>query len=93
MSRVPRVLYVVCTNDKYELPLYVCDTSVELSRQLHYSNCAVSASLSRSHTGVCRTKNRKYKYYRMDSDTGEIIVGKLPKHLKRLCTTRRNKGR
>lgn len=74
---LPRVLYVAATNDIYELPLYVCDSSAELSRWLG-KRSNVLPTIIHSSTGIVQTKSKRFKYFRMDSRTGKIIVGARP---------------
>lgn len=90
---MPRVLYVAATNDEYELPLFVGDSAAELNEWLSHqrSSAAALSALLQSKTGIAQTRDRRFKYYRMDSRTGKIFVGKLPPRVAQLCCTGRNK--
>lgn len=83
--------YMVVTDDKYELPLFVCDTERELRRYLGFSTHQTLANrFYRSNTGVVRS-HKGVRYFRMDSDTGEIFKGKLPNYV--YVQTQIEKGR
>ena len=70
--------YMVVTDDKYELPLFICDTERELRIFLEFPMHQTLANrFYRSETGVVRS-HKGVRYFRMDSDTGEIFKGKLP---------------
>ena len=90
---MPRVLYVAATNDEFELPLFVGDSAAELNRWLssQRSSAAAISALIQSRTGVAKTRDKRFKYYRMDSKTGKIFVGRLPAAVARQCYARRNK--
>lgn len=90
---MPRVLYVAATNDDFELPLFVGDSAAELNDWLNSqrSSAAALSALLQSKTGVAQTRDKRFKYYRMDSRTGKIFIGKLPPRLAVACRTGRNK--
>ena len=56
-------VYMLVTQDKYELPLMVADTATELARRLGISKCSVMSA-------ICKAKKtgRKCKYVRVDWD-------------------------
>ena len=91
--RMPRVLYVAVTNDDFELPLFVGDSASELNYWLNSGRSpnAIWSALVQSKTGVVKTKDRQFKYYRMDSRTGKIFVGSLPPELASMCSSGKNK--
>ena len=90
---IPRVLYVATTNDEYELIMFVGDSAAELNHWLssQRSSAAALSALIQSKTGIATTRDRRFKYYRMDSRTGKIFVGKLPEHIAQMCCAGRNK--
>lgn len=80
------ILYMLVTNDRFELPLCVCESSAELSRYLGFAQGTRTASrLSQSPDGMVQTMDRKYKYMRLDPRTGEIYIGKLPAKVAGYC--------
>lgn len=91
--RVPRVLYVAATNDEFELPLFVGDSAKELNQWLgkQRSSAAALSALIQSKTGTAQTRDKKFKYFRMDSYTGKIFIGKLPARVARTCRNGRSK--
>ena len=90
---MPRVLYVAATNDDFELPLFVGDSATELNDWLssQRSSAAALSALLQSKTGIAQTRDKRFKYYRMDSRTGKIFIGKLPPRLAVACRTGRTK--
>ncbi len=52
------VIYMVVTNDKYELPIYVADTVEEIAKLLGIKNNSVS-------TRICRNFGKHYKIVRV----------------------------
>ena len=67
---------MVVTNDKYELPLYVADSFDELAEWLLGLGIhACKNSFRKSATGIVRSANKKVKYLRINSQTGEVIIG------------------
>ncbi len=53
------VIYMVVTNDKYELPIYVADTVEEIAQLLGIKNNSVSTRICRGGYG------KKYKIIRV----------------------------
>lgn len=93
-ARMPRVLYVAATNDEFELPLFVGDSATELNAWLssQRSSAAAISALIQSKTGIAQTRDKRFKYFRMDSKTGKIFVGKLPPRVAKYCTSGRNRA-
>lgn len=60
-------VYMLITQDKYELPLAVADTSEELSKMLGLSSSAVASS-------ICRAKQsgRKCRYIEVRIDENDM---------------------
>ncbi len=56
-------VYMLVTQDKYELPLMVADTATELARKLGLSKDSVASA-------ICKAKKdgRKCKYVRVELD-------------------------
>ena len=56
-------VYMLVTEDEYELPLMVADTAIELARRLGLRECSVMSA-------ICKAKKtgRKCKYVRVDWD-------------------------
>ena len=75
---MPEVYYMAVSADEYELPVFVGDTAAELAIFLEIRTTSVLSSLCRSPDGCVTTMDNRLKYFRMDADTGEIFVGKLP---------------
>lgn len=77
------LVYMAVTDDKYELPLFICDTEKELRTYLGYSpDYTLANRFYRSPTGVVRS-HKGVRYFRMNSETGKIYTGKLPKRVYR----------
>ena len=88
------ILYMLVTNDRFELPLCVCESSGELARFLGFGSSTRAASrLSRASDGVVQTMDRRYKYLRLDPRTGEIYKGKLPPDVMGYCLSNGHKHR
>lgn len=75
---MPEVYYMAVSADEYELPVFAGDTATELAFFLKIRTTSVLASLCRSPDGYVTTRDGKMKYLRINADTGEIFVGKLP---------------
>ena len=75
------IVFLVVANDKYELPVYCCDTAKELAEYLGLTASSVSARLVQAKDGIQVTKNRKLKYMRLNPATGSVYVGKLPRQV------------
>lgn len=77
------LVYIAVTNDVYELTVFCGDTSQELAQFLGAADANVVASkLNRAKDGIAIKSGRKYKYMRINPNTGEIYVGKLPKEVR-----------
>lgn len=88
------LIYMVVTDDAYELPMYMADSSEELAQWLGMANAnCVASTLAHSKTGVVKAKNKSLKYMRIDPDAGTIFVGRLPKEIKLELTQKKAKGR
>ena len=63
-------LWMAVTADKYELPLAVADTGIELARMLGISSSVISRSLEGSNYRKCigRNNNRKYIKVQIEED-------------------------
>lgn len=77
----PEMLYMVCTDDAYELPLAVFDTAWELCRWLGLRQVAsASHNLAASPNGEVKAKYKgrgRLKYFRMETKSGRTIIGRL----------------
>lgn len=73
------IAFMAVTNDKYELPVCYANNARELAEYLGMNAASVSSRLVQAPTGVMITKSGKFKYMRINPQTGEIYVGKLPK--------------
>lgn len=51
-----KVLYMKVTNDKYELPLCVCDSVTELSHKTGYPKSSIHSMLTRHQKGWVRVE-------------------------------------
>lgn len=71
----PDVLYMAVTNDAFELPVCVCDSAVGLAFSLEMEPWKVQKAFMESGSGVITPRGRKIKYQRINSRTGEIIIG------------------
>lgn len=89
-EELPRVLYIVATNDRFELPVYTCESGVKLGRWLGIRSSSIACSLIHSAHGKAHTMDKKFRYFRIDTRTGETLVGRLPPELAGLCYSRRN---
>lgn len=77
--RRPEVLYMAVTNDKYELPLCVCENVTGLSHRLGIEPRKIQKALLESPSGVIIPRMGGVKYFRINSRTGETIVGGIKK--------------
>lgn len=75
------IVFMAVTNDDYEFPVRYADTTKELADFLGISTVGVTGALLRSPDGVVHTIDRKFKYMRINPNTGEIYVGKLPQEV------------
>lgn len=75
---MPEVWYVAVENDDIELPRCVANTAAKLAIFLGVRATSVLSVLYRSPDGYGTSRDKRFRYYRMNADTGEIIVGKLP---------------
>ena len=92
MDETP-ILYMLVTNDRFELPLCVTESSTELSRFLGFAQSTRTASrLSQAPDGMVCTMDRKYKYMRLDPRTGDIYIGKLPPDVMGYCLSTGHKA-
>jgi hypothetical protein len=73
MSKAPKVLYIACTPDKYELPLFVAESAQELGGMLGITKQHVFQYISRT-----AEKNRKgrptkkmLRFYKVIFEDGE----------------------
>lgn len=74
------IVFVAFRNDEFELPIHYADSARELAEFLGLGKeYNISSKLVNSRDGYVKTKDRKYRYARMNPATGEIYVGKLPK--------------
>lgn len=79
------LVYLVVTADEYELPVFCGDTSKELADFFgleEKSRNALASRLNQSKTGIVKKDGGKYKYMRLNPNTGEVYVGKLPPKVK-----------
>lgn len=77
----PEVLYMAVTDDRYELPVCICDSLVGLGHQLEIEPWKIQKAFFESRSGVVTPRGRGIKYQRINSRTGEIIVGGLKNKL------------
>lgn len=56
------VLYLAVSQDKYELPIAVADSTRELGRMLGVDKCTVSCHITLANQG----KLKKQKYFRVE---------------------------
>ena len=73
------IAFMAVTNDKYELPVCYANNARELAEYLGMNATSVSSRLVQAPNGVMVTKSGKFKYMRINPNTGEVYVGKLPK--------------
>lgn len=68
------VLYMCCTNDKYELPLCVSDDSNEIDRKMGFCHGYTLSCISRIKSGEMTLENARYKFERVEvEDDPEIM--------------------
>lgn len=72
---MPRWLWLLVTQDKFELPLYVTDTAQQLADYCKVSNGTVCASAKRKGDGVL--KYSKYERVKLDEDLAEELEAEL----------------
>ncbi len=76
------IIFVAFQNDEFELPVYCTNTAAELCELVGLTNPYDFATrLRKSKDGYLTSKNKKYRYARMNPCTGEIYVGGLPKEV------------
>ena len=70
--------FIAATADRYELPVFVGELQSDLARYLGVRSSVICNALLKSRSGqvVCKGIRRGLKYYRMNADTGEIVIGK-----------------
>lgn len=90
---MPEVWYMAVENDGIELPRCVANTAAELAIFLGVRATSVLSVLYRSPDGYGTSRDKRFRYYRMNADTGEIIVGKLPADIAAEKTKRKKKER
>lgn len=56
-------VYMMVTNDKYELPLMIEDTAAELSRKLHMNPNSVGSAIS-----AAKIRGHKCRYVKVEID-------------------------
>lgn len=78
----PDVLYMAVGVDEYELPICVRDSAISLAHNIGVEPWRLQQAFAKSKSGVVKPTYRDFKCMRIDSRTGEIIVGRLQKHLK-----------
>lgn len=61
------ILYMACTNDKYELPVCISEDSTEIDRILGKAKGNTLCCISRSKSGVSKDAGR-YKFERIEID-------------------------
>lgn len=59
------VLYMCCTNDKYELPICISEDSTEIDRIMGRTKGNTLCCISRSKSGIYKEKGR-YKFERIE---------------------------
>lgn len=72
------IVFMAVKNDKYELPVFYGNSAKELAEYLGMNANSVSARLVQAEDGVMITKSGKFKYMRINPNTGVVYVGKLP---------------
>lgn len=81
-AKEPAVYYMAVKADKYELPICVRDSVTSLAHRIGIEPWRLHNSLVRSKSGIVKPTYRDFKCMRINSRTGEIIVGSLEKYLK-----------
>lgn len=79
---MPAVFFMAVQADEYELPICVRDSVTSLAHRIGMEPWRLHNSLVRSRSGIVKPTYRDFKCMRINSRTGEIIVGSLEKYLK-----------
>lgn len=78
----PAVYYMAVKADKYELPICVRDSVTSLAYEIGIEPWRLQAAFMQSQTGIVRPRYHGIKCMRIDSESGEIIIGGVRKHFK-----------
>lgn len=79
---LPDVLYLAISADKYELTRCVRDSVTSLAYAIGMEPWRMQEAFLKSQSGVIKPPVPGIKCIRIDSHTGETIVGGLRKHFK-----------
>lgn len=78
----PAVYYMAVKADEYELPVCVRDSVTSLAHEIGVEPWRLQAAFMQSQTGIVRPRYCGIKCMRVDSKSGEIIIGGIKKHFK-----------
>lgn len=78
----PDVLFMAVGDDEFELPICVRDSVISLAHKMGLEPWRLQKAFTQSKSGVVKPTYRDFRCMRIDSRTGEIVVGSLQKYLK-----------
>lgn len=70
-----KTLWLLVSNDKYRLPLFVADSPIELARHCGVSPSTIESAASRYHSGAVNSS--QYERVELDADIAAELVAEL----------------